>query len=312
MSILITAFFTVLILLAVSLGGFILRKKNMVGDGCIPGLSKVLLYICQPCLAIYTFSEVQYSWQLVKNLLIFAGLLAVVYVAVLGGSFLVLRKKYSSAIYRILTIATAFSNCAFFGIPVIEALMPEVAGEVIIYTTVFGLIMNILGWTVGSAIIANDIKYMSPKKIILNPATVGTFIAIVIFVFGITFPPELSSIVATTGKSCTPLSMIIIGMRLATVEFKKMFTDIRIYLTLAVKQIVMPVIVFLLVFSLDMIDLNLRKTLFITCACPAASVVLNFAEIVGEGQKEAANLVLLSTISSIITLPVAMLLLPLI
>ena len=59
MTILFTAFFTVLILLAVALAGFILRKKNMVDDGCIPGFSRVLLYICQPCLAIYTFSEVQ-------------------------------------------------------------------------------------------------------------------------------------------------------------------------------------------------------------------------------------------------------------
>jgi predicted permease len=61
-----------------------------------------------------------------------------------------------------------------------------------------------------------------------------------------------------------------------------------------------------------MIDINLRRALFITCATPAASIVLNFSEIVGEGQKEAANLVLLSTISSIVTLPIIMLMLPLI
>ena len=51
---------------------------------------------------------------------------------------------------------------------------------------------------------------------------------------------------------------------------------------------------------------------FITCSCPAASIVLNFAEIVGEGQKSAANLVLVSTLLSILTLPLMMLLLPII
>ncbi len=312
MVILLTAFVTVLILLLVSAAGFVLQKRNMLSESCIPGFSKVLLFVCQPCLAVYTFYNVECTAETVKSLFVFAGLLIAVLVAVMGGAFLVLRRKYGKPLYRILTIATTFSNCAFFGIPIIDALLPDVASGVIIYTTVFGLIMNIIGWTVGSAIIANDVKYMSPKKIFLNPATIGTAVALVIFAFGIPLNASLYSIVETTGKMCTPLSMLIIGMRLATVEFKKMFTDYKIYLTLAVKQIIMPLVAFLLVFSLDMIDVSLRQVLFITCACPAASVVLNFAEIVGEGQRDAANLVLLSTVTSIVTLPIMMLLLPLI
>ena len=312
MAILLTAFFTVLVLLLVAAGGFILKKRDMVSDACIPGFSKVLLFICQPCLAVYTFCEAEYSAESVKRMLIFAGLLLVVFLLMLGSAFLVLRRRYEKPIYRILTIATTFSNAAFFGIPVIEALLPEQASGIIIYTTVFGLTMNIIGWTVGSAIIANDIKYMSAKKIVLNPATIAAAVAIIIFAFRIPVPNQLFSIIQITGKMCTPLSMLIMGMRLATVNLKKLFSDYRIYVTLAVKQVIMPLVAFLLVFSLDMIDINLRKALFITCATPAASIVLNFSEIVGEGQKEAANLVLLSTISSIITLPIMMLMLPLI
>ena len=312
MAILLTAFFTVLVLLLVAAGGFILKKRDMVSDACIPGFSKVLLFICQPCLAVYTFCEAEYSAESVKRMLAFAGLLLVVFLLMLGSAFLVLRRRYEKPIYRILTIATTFSNAAFFGIPVIEALLPEQASGIIIYTTVFGLTMNIIGWTVGSAIIANDIKYMSAKKIVLNPATIAAAVAIIIFAFRIPVPNQLFSIIQITGKMCTPLSMLIMGMRLATVNLKKLFSDYRIYVTLAVKQVIMPLVAFLLVFSLDMIDINLRKALFITCATPAASIVLNFSEIVGEGQKEAANLVLLSTISSIITLPIMMLMLPLI
>ena len=310
MTITLTAFFTILILLSVSSAGFILQKKEMLSQNCIPGFSTVLLYICQPCLTVYTFYEADITLENVKNMLVFAGLLLFVFLLVLGGAFLILRKKYDRAIYRILTIATMFSNCAFFGIPIIEALLPDYASEIIIYTTVFGLMMNIIGWTVGSAIIANNIKFMSVKKILLNPATLGAVAAVVILVLNIPLSSSLVSIITVTGKMCTPLSMLIIGMRLATIEFKKIFTDYRIYITIAIKQIVVPLLAFLIVFSLDMIDVNLRKTLFITCACPSASVVLNYSEIVGEGQKEAANLVLLSTISCCITLPLIMLLLP--
>ena len=309
-TIFLTAFITVLILLAVACGGYALQRSGMLSESCIPGFSKVLLYVCQPCLAVYTFSGVEFSLEAVKELLIFAAFIIALFIIILGGAYLVLHKKCVQPIYRILTIGTTFSNCAFFGIPIIEALLPEIASELLIFTTVFGLIMNVLGWTVGSAIIARDIRYMSVKKIFLNPATIGTFIATVIFVFGIPLAPELSGIIETTGKMCTPLSMLIIGMRLATVDFRKMFTDVRIYLTIAVKQLLMPLVAFLLVFAFTSVDLGLRQTFFITCACPVASVVLNFAELVGDGQKEAANLVLLSTILSVLTLPLMMLLLP--
>ena len=58
------------------------------------------------------------------------------------------------------------------------------------------------------------------------------------------------------------------------------------------------------------IALPLKQTLYIIAAAPAASVVLNYAELLGEGQKEAASTVLLSTALSVITLPIMMLLLP--
>ena len=73
----------------------------------------------------------------------------------------------------------------------------------------------------------------------------------------------------------------------------------------------MPLVGFLLVVFLPLND-GLRAALFIISACPVASVVLNYSELVGEGQKEAANMLLLGTMLSIFTLPIAMLLLPLI
>jgi len=102
------------------------------------------------------------------------------------------------------------------------------------------------------------------------------------------------------------------GMRLATVNFADMLRDKRIYVTVAVKHIVMPMLAFAIAIALTGINVDMRRTFFVLCACPMASIVLNFAEIVGEGQRDAANLVLVSTILSIVTLPFVMLLMPLI
>ena len=312
MSTLLVSLIAVGVLLLVAVPGFILMKRKMLSEACIPGFSKVLLFVCQPCLAVYTFMQLEFSLEMLKNLGIFALLIAAIHAIMLSGSYLVLRKKYVQSVYRIITIGTTFGNCAFFGIPIIEALMPEVASEVIVYTTVYAVVMNILGWTVGSAIISGDSKYISVKKIFLNPATIGLVVALLFYVLGVDLGTEVSSMIQVTGKSATPISMVVMGMRLATMDLKRVFADVRIYLAILVKQIVMPLITFGIIMLLPFVDLNLRMVLFITTACPAASIVLNFAEIVGEGQDSAANLVLVSTILSILTLPLAMLLLPLI
>ena len=312
MSTLLVSLIAVGVLLLVAVPGFILMKRKMLSEACIPGFSKVLLFVCQPCLAVYTFTQLEFSLEMLKNLGIFALLIAAIHAIMLCGSYLVLRKKYVQSVYRIITIGTTFGNCAFFGIPIIEALMPEVASEVIVYTTVYAVVMNILGWTVGSAIISGDSKYISIKKIFLNPATIGLAVALLFYVLRVDLGAELSSMIQVTGKSATPISMVVMGMRLATMDLRRVFADVRIYLAIFVKQIIMPLITFGIIMLLPFIDLNLRMVLFITTACPAASIVLNFAEIVGEGQDSAANLVLVSTILSILTLPLVMLLLPLI
>ena len=304
------ALISVAVLLLAAVPGYILMKKRMIDEACISGFSKVLLYVCQPCLAVYTFTSSSLSAEKLLEVGIFALLSAAIFIIVLGGAYLVLRKKCEKPIFRIITIATSFSNCAFFGIPIIEALLPESASELIIFTTVFAVVMNIIGWTLGAAIISRDTKYISAKKIFLNPAVIGMAVALVIFVFSIPIEGDLQSMIITTGRMCTPLSMLIMGMRLATMEIKSLWSDPKVYATIAVKQIVMPLVGFLLVYFLP-ISADTKQTFFIICACPVASVVLNFAEIVGEGQREAAKMLLLGTLLSIITLPPMMLLLPL-
>ncbi len=312
MSTLFIALKAVALLLIIAVPGYILMKKRMIGEQCIPGFSKVLLFVCQPCLAVFSFSMLEFSTEVLINLGIFALLIILIHAVMLGGAYLVLRKKAKEPIYRIITIGTTFGNCAFFGIPIIEALMPEVASELIVYTTVYAVVMNVLGWTVGSAIISQNTKYISVKQIFLNPAMIGAVVAVLIYVLRIDFSVEVDNMIEYTARMATPLSMIVMGMRLATMDLKRVFADLRIYATIAIKHVVMPLIAFCVVLIFKDVDADLRRTLFVTCACPAASIVLNFSEIIGEGQDSAANLVLVSTILSIATLPLLMLLMPLI
>lgn len=302
--------FTVSILLAEAVPGFVLVKKKMVGEDCAAALSKVLLYFCQPCLAVYSFSSVEFSVEKLADIGLFAIVTLVINGLMLGGAVFVLRSRFADASYRVLTLAMAFANCAFFGIPIIEAVLPDVASGLIVYTTVYATIMNILGWAIGIAIITGDAKNISAKKIFINPAMLGIVIGIPIFIFSVEIPGALLDAITIVGKMTTPVSMLIMGMRLATTNLKSVFTSVKAYVAVVIKAVVMPLVAFGIVCFLPL-PIEVKKTFFIICACPTASVVLNFSELCGAGQREAAASVLLSTILSVLTLPTMVLMLPL-
>ncbi len=309
MAIFISTLIATSVLLFTAVPGYLFIKRKMVDERFIADLSKFLLYVCQSALVIYTFADTEFSPDMLVSLGKFAVATLLIHGVMLSGAFLVLRKKYDSAAARISTIAVAFANAGFFGIPIIEAVMGDAASGLIVYSTVYSLVMNLLGWTVGSGIISKSRKYISVKKLFLNPYMISTLVAIPLFIWSVELPVQISSMVTILGKATSPVSMIIIGMRLATVDMKRLFTDGRTYLTAATKLVVMPLAAFMLIYFFP-VDSVVKATFFIITACPSASIVLNFSELIGEGQKEAVSAVLMSTILSVLTLPVLMLLLP--
>lgn len=106
----------------------------------------------------------------------------------------------------------------------------------------------------------------------------------------------------------TPMCMLIMGMRLATVKLKSLFCTPSQYVVVFIKQMIFPFIGMLLIWFLPF-EQYVKYSMFILSAAPIASVVLNFSEMLGEGQENAANLVLLGTVFSVATLPVMTLIL---
>lgn len=294
------------ILLLYAIPGFLLSKTKAVTTSSLPAFSKVLMYVCQPCLTLYTFDCVDFTWSLFKDMLWFLLAITLVQLAMMGTFYLLFRKKQQDVKYRIYTVASTFGNCAFFGVPVLEALLPGT--NAVVFSNMYFVSMSLLGWTVASAIIAHDKKYISVKKIVLNPAVIIMAVALPLFMLKIKLPGQLFDAVSVVGKMTTPLCMIIMGIRLGSMNFKKIFAGKMQYLIIFVKQMIFPLLA-LGVACLLPWDEYIRQAMFIMACCPVASVVLNFAELLGEGQEEAANMLLLGTMLCIVTMPVMLLIL---
>lgn len=299
---------TVAVMLLYAVPGFIMMKAKMMSEEAIKAISKLMIFVCQPCFAVYAFNQLDFSWSFLGQVLLFMAVIVALKLIIIMIFSFVYKKRFDDVKYRIMTIASNFGNCVFFGAPVLEALLPEFP-EAIVFANAYAVAMNVLAWTVGSAIITNDKKYISLKKVILNPGTIGFLAAIFFYVAGLRFSGNILNSLSTLGKMTTPLSMIVLGMRLATVRIKPIFTTPMFYFTIIFKQMVYPLIGGAVISLVPFMSGDIRTTTFILCACPVASIVLNFAEMLGDGQEHAADLFLLGTLGSIVTMPVILLLL---
>ena len=295
-------------MLLYAIPGYGLVKFGKVKAEHIPNFAVLLLYICSPCLSINSFSRVEFTPQLGKDLILFFILSFVIQFGVLLVAYALLRKKGKEDVrYRIYSIAVTLSNCAFMGVPLMEALLPEYPAAVAC-SAVYSFAMNTLAWTVGSYIISGEDKqYISPKKILFNPCTVVLPLSLFLFISNYELPAFLGDAIGAMGRVSTTLCMLIMGMRLATSDLKKVFTSLDTYVVTFLKQMLIPGACMLLMALLPL-PREMQVSMYILLCCPVASMVLSFAEMIGKGQRSAADLMLASTILSIVTIPIMMLL----
>ncbi len=155
-------------------------------------------------------------------------------------------------------------------------------------------------------------RAVNPLKIILNPPTIAVIVALPFFFCNVTVPEQVMTPVSYLGDMTLPLSMIILGVRLADMKPVLLVNNWRVYVASALKLVVSPLLslgVLLLVDLICPLDRFVIIALYIIAAMPTASSALNFAEMYGGDRETAAASTLMSTILCIVTIPVLMLLL---
>lgn len=334
---------SVLLLVAMAVPGYLLIKSKMLPQKAITYLSVLLLYVSQPFLSIRSFLEVSYTSQLAVNLAIVFGVSLAGQAVIFGVMWLVLRRRFddpqqtaelirdgfiggdsytaepalkaavarsvSGRANRAMVLASAFGNVGFFGVPVLQFLFPD-AHDAIAYSAVFIVTLNLMSWTVGSYLLTGDKKHVSLKRALINPQTVTLVISLPLFFAGVSagdLPDTINTVIDYLADMTAPLCMIILGMRFALAPVVQLFTDFRVYVASFIKTLVFPLLVYVVLMPFQMEEM-LRVSLVLLSGMPAATINLNLAELYGADQKTAANSILMSTVLSIVTIPLLMLL----
>ena len=152
----ITTLIAVATMLVYAVPGFVSVKAKLIKPESISAFAVILMYVCSPCLTVYSVNAVPvYTKELIIQIVGFFFISMVAQAVMLGLAFLILRKKYDDVKYRIYNVATSFGNCAFMGVPLLQALFPD-NPNVTILSVSYLLGMNIFGWTIASEMIRRD------------------------------------------------------------------------------------------------------------------------------------------------------------
>lgn len=277
--------------------GFLCGKKGILTDHSSKHITDIVLYIVTPCVMVSAFQR-NFSMELVGNIII-----GVIFSAVIIAISILIAKitfhdknKVDNSVYK---FATIFSNCGFMSLPLQKAILGD---DGWFYGSIFIAVFNIFLWTYGLVMMSGDKKQLSLKKLALNPGIVGVVIALILFVSGIELPYIVAKPIEYLSDLNTPLPMLVVGFYLSQANLKKAFTGAKIYLTLAVRLIIIPLIAVAAMTVLK-IDSAITVSFTIACAAPTAATTTMFSAKFNRNVELSVSLVASTTIVSIITMP---------
>lgn len=297
------AFSNVLVTLFYILPGFIICKIKKASADHLPTLSGVLIYGCGPCMTVSAFLALDFSLRELANMGLFFVASLLLQAAFMALLFLIFCRGNGEMKYRILALGSVLGNVGFFGLPIVKALLPE-NPEVMCYAAVYVISMNILVFTVGVFFLTGKKESMTLRAAILNPTMLGFSIGLVLYILGANrfMPSLLTDSIGLLGNMTTPLCMIILGIRLATVPLKRLFTRPVVYLTCVGKLLLFPLFCYAAVMFLPLAP-SFKASMLILSATPCASIIFNMAEIHRSETELSANCVLVSTLICFLTIP---------
>ncbi|MCC0721731.1 AEC family transporter [Clostridioides sp. ZZV14-6044] len=294
-------FIQVAVLFIIILVGYFVRKFNLLDEHCTSKLSNLTMTIFLPSMIISSM-QINFDNKMIQKILLLLFISLVMYIVSIIIAFLlkyILKCEDAKdlAIYQYIVV---FSNVAFMGYPVIEAVLGH---EAIFYTAIFNLPFNLFSFTLGIYLLSkgSTTKGFSMKSLI-SPATIAVVIGLFLFITGLRLPQFINDPLKMLGNMTTPISMIIIGSLLANSSAIDCFVNKRLYLVTIVRLLVLPVIIYFILKGWVNDKMILAIPVVIS-SMPAAANTAIFANQYDSNVTLASQCVFFTTLFSIISIP---------
>ncbi len=288
----------VLILFILIAIGFICTKAKLITSGAVPGINNLVLYVVAPCVIIDAFHR-----EFSADMLSLLGLSALASVAahainIIAATLLIQEKDEGRK--AVLRFGAVFSNCGYMALPLQSAIL---GSEGVFYAAAFVAVFNIMNWTYGIFIMGGKSAGFSAKKLIINPGIIGIIIGLFFFLSSFSLPEIILSPMKSMAALNTPLPMVVIGYYLACLTSLKILSYVKLWIVIFLRLIALPLAALLAFYIMGLRGTLLVSAVISSCA-PVAANALVFASKFERDTELAATLVPISTLISVMTMPV--------
>jgi malate permease and related proteins len=204
------------------------------------------------------------------------------------------------------------SSTIFVGLPVNMALFGD-AG--VPYALLYFLANAALFWTLGVYCISTDGKMIRPAifslatvKNLFSPPLTAFTVAIILVMLEVPLPGFLALTFKHLGSMTTPLSMLFIGLIIYGTNLKKVKFSRDMAALLCGRFIISPLSILLMTYFFPIPEL-MRNVFIIQSAMPAMTQTAILSKVYGSDTEYAAVMISVTTLISILAIPIYMVLL---
>ena len=289
-----------IVLFIVMMLGYIANKKDILDDNANKKISSLLLDITAPALILSSVvnqnKEGDFKMVAFVVILSMALYLVLPFVGILINKILKVPKEDRN-LYQFMTI---FANIGFMGFPVVKSIF---GSEAVFFAAIINLVFNIFCYSYGVYLISDNNKMTFDYKTLINPGIIISLISMIIYLTHIEVIDIIKETSLIVGEATTPLAMMLIGSSLAEIPMKEVLLEKRLYPYTIIKQIIIPIIFFLILKPIITNQLILGIIIIIS-AMPVASITLMFCNEYDGNINLASKTIFITTLSSVITIPV--------
>ncbi len=281
--------------------GIYLYKKKVVDNTVSQKLSIIVMDICNPALILASILSGNVT-ATHKDLITALILGAAFYIGlVILGFFFPFIVRAGSDEKRFFNLMTVYTNVGFIGLPVAKAILPDNA---ILYVIVCNVMYSLLFYTHGILILSNGKEKLNFRKV-FSPGTITALLSLVVFWFNLKPPIIISNSISYLGNATVFLSMTLLGVGIARSDVMKGLKNIRIWIYIIVRMILVPIAMFFVLRALHFSSVTILG-LCLMAAMPIGNLPLIQSEKMGEDTELLSNAIAISTLLSIATITVLM------
>ena len=278
--------------------GYYCRKKNIFSDEVRGKLTDFVVLITLPCMVFSSF-RMEFSMEALTRgatALLIASVMALA--ALVAGKLL--YNRFIPSEKCIMQYGTLVTNSGFAGLPLIGGAFGD---EGLFLGSLFIIPTRILMWSAGiSLFTTGGTRWERAKKVLTNPSIIAVFLGLGWMVFQLPLPGFLDTAIDHLGDCTSPLAMALVGAILADVPVRGVWELKALYLV-AVRQIALPVLCLLCLKALQLDALTIGVSVTLS-GMPIGSTTAILAQKYGADARFASKCVFISTLTSLLTVPI--------